>query len=217
MQGVKGTMKNPKGSVKFEGRGIPLEGDDIDTDRIIPARFMKCLTFEGLGPYAFYDERFDAQGGEKSHALNDQRYSGGEILIVGRNFGCGSSREHAPQSLKGFGVQVFIGESFAEIFAGNCTSMGLPVVTLSAGEVKQLRDQVRKNPELLISIDLEAKTVAAGGITFPLEIPDTYRRALMSGTWNSTNILLSHREGILCVEKGLPYRFAGQKGYAEST
>ncbi len=208
-QEVQGAMNNPDGSIQFEGRGMPLEGDDIDTDRIIPARFMKCVTFEGLGQHAFYDERFDEQGGEKPHELNDPRYEGAKILIVGRNFGCGSSREHAPQSLKGFGIRVFVGESFAEIFAGNCSAMGLPAVTLSPGDVRKLKDMVQKDPETLIAIDLEAKTVTAGGAVLQLDMPETHRNALLSGGWDSTGALLSHREDILTLEKGLPYRFTG--------
>lgn len=122
--------------LKVQGRGIPLPGDDIDTDRIIPARYLREITFETLGTYAFYDERFDEKGAEmpyprsdkreRAHPLNDKRFKGGAILIVGRNFGCGSSREHAPQSLMRMGITAFIGESFAEIFSGNCTALGLP-------------------------------------------------------------------------------------------
>ena len=200
-------MSDTDGSIQFEGKGIPLEGDDIDTDRIIPARFMKCVTFEGLGQYAFYDERFDEQGREKSHEFNDPRYKGARILIVGRNFGCGSSREHAPQSLKGFGINAFVGESFAEIFAGNCSSMGLPAVTLSHGDVRKLKETVQQDSETMITINLETKTVTAGESVFKLDMPETRRKALLSGTWDSTATLLSHKEDILSCEKKLPYRF----------
>jgi 3-isopropylmalate/(R)-2-methylmalate dehydratase small subunit len=200
-------MGNTDVFVRLEDRGIPLEGNDIDTDRIIPARFMKCVTFEGLGRYAFYDERFDEQGREKSHELNDPRYEGAQILIVGRNFGCGSSREHAPQSLKGFGIRAFVGESFAEIFRGNCSSMGLPAVTLSHDDVRKLKETVKKTPDIVITIDLEKKTVSAGDVVLELDMPETHRRALLSGTWDSTATLLSHREEIVAHEKELPYRF----------
>jgi 3-isopropylmalate/(R)-2-methylmalate dehydratase small subunit len=201
-------MDNADALSKVEARGIPLEGNDIDTDRIIPARFMKCVTFEGLGQYTFYDERFDDGGNEKQHELNDPVYRGAQILIVGRNFGCGSSREHAPQSLRGFGIRAFVGESFAEIFAGNCSSMGLPAVTMSHDDVKTLKDLVRSEPETLIRIDLESKTISAGKLVLDLDMPETHRKALLSGTWDSTATLLSHREDILALEKGLPYRFA---------
>ena len=200
-------MNNKDGLSSFEARGIPLEGNDIDTDRIIPARFMKCVTFEGLGQYTFYDERFDDGGNKKQHELNDPAYKGAQILIVGRNFGCGSSREHAPQSLRGYGIRAFVGESFAEIFAGNCSSMGLPAVTMSHDDVKTLKDLLRSEPGTLIRIDLETKTISAGNVVFNLDMPETHRKSLLSGTWDSTATLLSHREDILALEKGLPYRF----------
>jgi 3-isopropylmalate/(R)-2-methylmalate dehydratase small subunit len=189
------------------GRGVVLPGDDIDTDRIIPARYMKSVTFEGLGRYAFYDERFDREGKPKDHPLNDPRYQGGSILIVNRNFGCGSSREHAPQSLMDFGIRAFIGESYAEIFAGNCTALGLPTVSLSRGDLKKLMVMVREKPDLRIGIDLEEKTVSAGDGTFQLDIPETYRQALVQGTWDSTAVLLEHRDEIVSLESRLPYRF----------
>src|SRR6056297_3468335 len=112
--------------------GIPVPGDDIDTDRIIPARFMRCVTFDGLGEFAFYDERFNDDKSLKKHPLNDERYNEGSILIVGDNFGCGSSREHAPQALKRYGIKAVIGQSFADIFAGNCVAMGMPAVSVNA-------------------------------------------------------------------------------------
>ncbi len=124
------------------GTGIPVSGNDIDTDRIIPARFMKCVTFEGLEQYVFYDVRFDAEGQPKAHPYNEARYQGGSVLIVNKNFGCGSSREHAPQALMRFGMRVVIGESFAEIFAGNCTALGIPAVTASAEDITALMETV---------------------------------------------------------------------------
>jgi 3-isopropylmalate/(R)-2-methylmalate dehydratase small subunit len=190
------------------GRGLPLGGDDIDTDRIIPARFMKCVTFEGLGQYAFHDERFDADGRKKEHPLNDDVYSGAEILIVNRNFGCGSSREHAPQSLMGFGFRAFIGESFAEIFAGNCTALGLPAVTLPHEEVSRLMKLVAEKPTSEITIYLKEKSITAADVQFSCDIPESYRQALINGTWDSTNLLLTGRDDIMKLEKSLPYRFS---------
>src|SRR5690606_14986619 len=114
--------------VKVQGRGVYVPGDDIDTDRIIPARFMKCVTFDGLGAYAFYDARFDEQGNSKGHPLDDPRFRGATILLSNSNFGCGSSREHAPQALSKFGIRAIIAESFAEIFFGNATTLGMPCV-----------------------------------------------------------------------------------------
>ena len=134
----------------LNGRGIPLPGDDIDTDRIIPARYLREITFETLGRYAFYDVRFDEKGNRKEHPLNDPRFAGGNILIVNRNFGCGSSREHAPQSLMRMGIAAFIGESFAEIFSGNCTALGLPAVRVSHQDAQELQALVNADPAAAI-------------------------------------------------------------------
>jgi 3-isopropylmalate/(R)-2-methylmalate dehydratase small subunit len=130
-------------STRVAGRGCVLRGDDIDTDRIIPARYLRCVTFDGIGEHAFEDDRNQAKG---DHPLDDPRFRGANILIVGRNFGCGSSREHAPQSLLGFGYQAFVGASFAEIFAGNCTALGLPCVTLAERDLEALMDSVSLDP-----------------------------------------------------------------------
>jgi 3-isopropylmalate/(R)-2-methylmalate dehydratase small subunit len=192
---------------QISGRGISLRGDDIDTDRIIPARYLKCITFEGIGQYAFYDERFDEKGRPKAHPLNDEVYRGANILIVNRNFGCGSSREHAPQSLLGFGIRAFIGESFAEIFAGNCTALGMPAVTLDGGSIAKIMDMVEASPRTIIDMDLEEKSVTVGGKRFDLEMPETYRMALISGSWDSTLTLLGNREDIVKLEESLPYGF----------
>src|SRR3989338_1893157 len=130
----------------IEGKGIPIQGNDIDTDRIIPARFMKCVTFEGLGKYAFYDERFDENGNKKKHSFNEEKFLKGSILIVNKNFGCGSSREHAPQALQKFGIKAIIGESFAEIFASNCAVMGIPTVTAPYDAIENLMMFVEEKP-----------------------------------------------------------------------
>ena len=141
----------------IEGRGIPLPGNDIDTDRIIPARFMKCITFDGLGQYVFYDERFDESGSKKGHPFNDEKFLDSSILIVNKNFGCGSSREHAPQALLRFGIKALIGESFAEIFAGNCTVMGIPTVTAPHDAIENIMMVVEEKPETPIQINLLTK------------------------------------------------------------
>jgi 3-isopropylmalate/(R)-2-methylmalate dehydratase small subunit len=168
---------------------------------------MKSVTFEGLGRYAFHDERFDEEGKPRDHPLNDPRYQGGSILIVNRNFGCGSSREHAPQSLMDFGIRAFIGESYAEIFAGNCTALGLPAVTLSHGDLVKLMALVKEKPALQIEVDLEKKTLTVERGAFRFEMPENYRQALVLGTWDSTATLLEHREAIVALEARLPYRF----------
>jgi len=187
------------------GRGVPVPGSDIDTDRIIPARFMKAVTFEGLGQYAFFDVRFDQEGNKKDHPFNDPRYEGASILIVGSNFGCGSSREHAPQALMRFGINAIIGESFAEIFAGNCSALGIPAVRVSPQEAEMLMHLVQEKPETQVSIDLEKKTVTAAGYEIRLEMPEAGRRVLVDGTWDSTAVLLANREAIERTAARIPY------------
>ena len=167
---------------KVTGRGIPVPGDDIDTDRIIPARYLREITFETLGRYAFYDERFDEKGGKKPHPLNDPRFVGGTILIVNRNFGCGSSREHAPQSLMRMGIAEFIGESFAEIFSGNCTALGLPAARVSHEDAQKLQAVVSADPSVAIVIDLPSSSITAGGQRFSLTMPESDKESLVS-TW----------------------------------
>ena len=143
---------------RVEGRACVLRGNDIDTDRIIPARFLRAVTFDGLGEHAFEDDRIQAKG---DHPLDDERFAGANILIVGENFGCGSSREHAPQALMRWGFRAFIGKSFAEIFAGNCTALGLPHVTLDPDDLAALMDSVTLDPDQQVTVDLEARTVTS--------------------------------------------------------
>ena len=189
----------------ISGKGIPIRGNEIDTDRIIPARFMKCVTFSGLGKYAFYDERFDDKGSTKNHNFDSPQYRGHSVLIVNKNFGCGSSREHAPQALKDFGISAIIGESFAEIFAGNCTALGIPAVRLSEDDLLKLQTLTEENSTLDITINLQAKKITAGAHTFNMDMPATYRNALMDGTWDSTSLLLSGLKEIENVYSDLPY------------
>ena len=187
------------------GNGVPVPGADIDTDRIIPARYMKAVTFEGLGPYAFRDVRFDQEGNKKDHPFNDPRYKGASILIVGSNFGCGSSREHAPQALMRWGIKAIIGESFAEIFAGNCSALGIPAVKVSAQEAEMLMHLVQEKPDTQIRIDLEKKLVSAGGYEIPLDMPEAGRKVLVDGTWDSTAVLLANKEAIERTAARIPY------------
>ena len=190
---------------KIRGRAIPVPGDDIDTDRIIPARYLKCVTFEELGQYAFYDERLDEDGGEKAHPLNEERYRGGKILLANRNFGCGSSREHAPQSLMRMGIDAIIGESFAEIFAGNCTALGIPALTLGHQEIGFLMTEVAAEPTTEIDIDLETLTVTMKDRSFTFNMPESYRQSLLAGTWDTTATLLLSADLIEKTAAGLPY------------
>jgi 3-isopropylmalate/(R)-2-methylmalate dehydratase small subunit len=184
------------------GRACVLRGDDIDTDRIIPARFLRCVTFDGLGEHAFEDDRAQAKG---DHPLDDERFEGASVLIVGANFGCGSSREHAPQSLKRFGYQAFIGRSFAEIFAGNCTSLGLPFVTLAEDDLAALMDSVSLDPEQNVEIDIEARTVTSLAGTVAAQIPDGVREQLLENTWNATEVLLEAGDAIESAASRIPY------------
>src|SRR5258705_7299536 len=148
---------------KVRGTAVPIRGNDIDTDRIIPARYLKEVTFARMGDYPFFDERFDAAKKKKDHPFNDPEYKGASILFVNKNFGCGSSREHAPQALYRFGIQAIVGESFAAIFAGNCTMMGLPTVVVDAKEIAQLMKSVEDNPRTEYTVDLESRTISYGG------------------------------------------------------
>ncbi len=187
---------------RVAGRACVLRGDDIDTDRIIPARFLRCVTFDGIGEHAFADDREQAKG---DHPLDDERFRGAKILVVGRNFGCGSSREHAPQSLMRFGFEAFVGASFAEIFAGNCTALGLPCVTLEEADLEALMDTVALDPGQEVVIDLVARTLTSRAGTVPAGIRDGVRKALLEGSWNATAVLVDAGDAIEARAGTLPY------------
>ena len=175
---------------KVTGTAVHVPGSDIDTDRIIPARFMKCVTFDGLGEYAFYDVRFDEDGKPKGHPLDDERFQGASILLSGSNFGCGSSREHAPQALYRFGIRAVIAESFAEIFFGNCTTLGIPCVAAAAEDIAKLAAKIEADPKLEVAVDVEAQRVFIGDENFPVHLPDSARDALTSGRWDPLGELI---------------------------
>ena len=183
------------------GRGIPLPGHDIDTDRIMPARYLKSVTFEGLDRHVFEDDRRQAP----DHPFNHPGYQGASILIVGRNFGSGSSREHAPEGLRRWGIRGIVGESFAEIFFGNCTALGLPCLTVSADDGAWLREAVARQPHQEILIDVEHRLVRFGERTLTAGISDGAHHQLLTGTWNAVGVLLEAGEAIDRVAKGLPY------------
>ena len=188
------------------GTAVPIPGSDIDTDRIIPARFMKCVTFDGLGEFAFYDVRVDPETGEKTdHPLNDERFKNASILVAGINFGCGSSREHAPQSLAKFGFKAIIAESFAEIFYGNSTTLGLPCVSSSKENVDALKAACNEDSTLQVTIDLEAMTVTAGELNFPVEMPASARQALLAGKYDPIQELLDNSDQIEATAAYLSY------------
>lgn len=188
------------------GTAVPIPGADIDTDRIIPARFMKCVTFDGLGEYAFYDVRFDPVSGEKTdHPLNDERFKEASILVAGINFGCGSSREHAPQSLTKYGFTAIIAESFAEIFYGNSTTLGLPCVSSSKENIDALKAATAADPSLKVAIDLEAMTVTAGDLSFSVEMPASARQALLAGKYDPIKELIDNNDKIEATAASLSY------------
>ena len=187
------------------GRAIPMRGNDIDTDRIIPARYLKQVTFDGLGEGAFIDERAADRRAGRTHPFDDARFAGGSILLVGRNFGCGSSREHAPQALQRFGIRALVGESFAEIFAGNCTVLGIPAVRVSAADRERLQALAAAQPATEVTVDLAAGQVSAGPLSCAAELPEGARRALLRGTWDSTTLLLANRDRIAAAAARLPY------------
>lgn len=195
---------NPAVIKEIQGRAIPVRGNDIDTDRIIPARYLRSVTFEGLGEEVFKDERFNDDGSAKPHPFNEERYQGATILIVGRNFGCGSSREHAPQAIMRFGIKAIVGESFGEIFAGNCTSLGIPVCTAEESSLGELQKLVEEDPQLKFLLDLEAKQISFADRTIAVEMNPSARTALLGGTWNTLDELLQNEAAIEAVHQKLP-------------
>lgn len=196
---------------KVEGRAVPVIGDDMDTDRIIPARYLKEITFSKMGDYPFFDERFNTDGSKKAHPFNEERFQGAKVLLANVNFGCGSSREHAPQSLVRWGnptqpgIKAVIAESFAEIFAGNCVMLGVPAVTASKADVAALQALADKDPQAEFIVDLESMTVKAGNLSVKVSLPDSRRKALMEGTWDSTGILQANADKVKAMVERLPY------------
>ncbi|MFP6893987.1 MAG: 3-isopropylmalate dehydratase small subunit [Opitutales bacterium] len=187
------------------GRAIPVPGDDIDTDRIIPARFMKCLTFDGLGEYLFYDTRFNGDGSEKSHNLNLPCFRDASIMVSGANFGCGSSREHAPQSLCRAGFRAILAGNFAEIFFGNATSLGMPCVSSSRENLEKLSSAIETDPNLEVVVDIENLQVRYGTVGMPCEITPGARDSLLNGSWDPLEELLTATNGIEKTARSLPY------------
>lgn len=187
------------------GRAVCVPGDDIDTDRIIPARFMRCVSFDGLGQYAFYDERFGPDGAEKPHPVNDPRFAGASILISGSNFGCGSSREHAPQALYRHGFRAILAESFAEIFFGNSTTLGIPCMVLAPADLRALAGLVEADPQIEVICDVNGGRVTAADMDFPATLPPHAREALLVGKWDAIADLLEGLPAVRETAAGLPY------------
>ncbi len=186
---------------RVDGRAIPLRGNDIDTDRIIPARYLRAITFEGLGEHAFEDDRKS----NPNHPFNNAAYQGASVLVANGNFGCGSSREHAPQALMHCGIQALVGQSFGEIFLGNCTAIGIPCLTASAENISRVQDAVEANPEREMAIDLKAKKLTFGDIEIDLQIAESNRLQLIEGAWDATGMLLEGRDAVKDTADKLPY------------
>jgi len=199
--------------VRIEGRGIVVRGNDIDTDRIIPARFLRTVTFEGLGDHAFEDDRIASTQSGAPHPFDQPRFAGARILLVNGNFGCGSSREHAPQALArwGAGIQAIVGVSFAEIFFGNCVALGIPCIRVSVTDIEALMQAVEGDPRLAVSVDVAKRTVGAGALTITAVIPDGPRQQFLEGIWDSTAELLTAKAEVLERASQLPY----MRGYVQ--
>lgn len=190
---------------RVSGRAVGLRGDDIDTDRIIPARYLKTITFEGLEDHLFEDDRRQLAEQGRVHPIDEPRHAGAGLLFVEVNFGCGSSREHAPQAIKRRGFGAVIGVSFAEIFAGNSLMIGLPVATVTPEQASQLIALAEAEPDREFALDIEARTLSSGDLVIPVAIPDASRSALLSGNWDATALLLDDYAAVEQVAARLPY------------
>lgn len=184
------------------GRGLPLVGNDIDTDRIIPARFLRCVTFDGLGKQVFADDRRESDG---QHPFDLPQYQGAKVLVVNANFGCGSSREHAPQAIARWGIEAIIGESFAEIFFGNCLAMGVPCLTASADEIEQLQTAIAAQPSMELSVNLDTLQLTAGDQTMAVQLKSGPQSMLLQGTWDTCGQLVSTLDATRQTAAQLPY------------
>jgi 3-isopropylmalate/(R)-2-methylmalate dehydratase small subunit len=185
------------------GRAVVIAGDDIDTDRIIPARFLKCVTFDGLGEQVFADDRAELSG---EHPFDRAELQGASVLVVNRNFGCGSSREHAPQALMRWGVRAFVGESFAEIFYGNCLALGIPCFTASHASVLSLQEQLIADPDQELNLSLATASLEdSRGQLWQLELQAGPQQMLASGQWDATSQLLAHDAELTRTAESLPY------------
>jgi 3-isopropylmalate/(R)-2-methylmalate dehydratase small subunit len=188
--------------LSISGRAIPLRGNDIDTDRIMPARYLKVVSFDGLEKHVFEDDRKTNRG---PHPFGDMRYQDASVLVVNSNFGCGSSREHAPQGLARFGIKAIIGESFSEIFLGNCSVLGVPCFTADHETIDGLQSLIEKSPETIVGANVATGVVTAGPLTFTASMPTAVRDAFVQGKWDPTMMLLDKFEDVRGVATHLPY------------
>ncbi len=187
---------------KILGKAIAVVGDDIDTDRIIPARFLRCVTFDGLGEHAFEDDRAQTAG---QHPFDQPQYQSANILVVNNNFGCGSSREHAPQALAKWGIKAIVGQSFAEIFFGNCVAIGVPCVIASPEEIEQIQALIKENPKTDLTVDLAAMSLKSDRLSIPVQMNEGSRQMFLEGTWDNCGQLISNEESIKATASKLPY------------
>lgn len=189
----------------ISGRAVPVRGGDIDTDRIIPARFLRCVTFEGLGEHAFEDDRLQDKRNGLVHPFDQERFQGASVLVVNQNFGCGSSREHAPQAIYRWGVQAIVGVSYSEIFYGNTVAIGMPCVHVSMEDSQELQSMIEADPSVEVTVDLEASEVRAAGKTFKATLPTGARGQFLEGTWDAMAELVSGIESVKSTAASLPY------------
>jgi 3-isopropylmalate/(R)-2-methylmalate dehydratase small subunit len=183
------------------GTAVPVRGNNIDTDRIIPARFLRSVSFEGLEQHLFEDDR--AQAGD--HPLSNPAYEGAALMFVNANFGCGSSREHAPQAIRRRGVRAVVGESFSEIFFGNSVALGMPCVTVDPADAARLQDTAERDPATTFTVDLESLSITADGVRIPIRLPSAAREAFLDGSWDATGLLLDRYDEVRAVAARLPY------------
>ncbi|MDA1353965.1 MAG: 3-isopropylmalate dehydratase small subunit [bacterium] len=194
----------------ISGRAVPIRGNEVDTDRIIPARFLKEITFERMGDFLFQDARFNEDGSEKKHPLNDAHYKGANIMVVENNFGCGSSREHAPQSILRYGIVALIGESFAEIFAGNCKALGVPTLSANKSDIQMLLATVEADPSATLTLDVDSRTVRIQSNgkedVIQVTLPDARRQSFLDGSWDELGTLKGNLDKIKeTAASNLPY------------
>ena len=187
---------------KISGQAVPVIGNDIDTDRIIPARFLRCVTFDGLGEQAFADDRAQA---DLKHPFDLPQYQGATILVVNGNFGCGSSREHAPQSLARWGIKAIVGERVAEIFFGKCIAIGVPCVTMSPEIVQQIQSQLQADPDTSMTLDLVDKTLTCGDLVVNVLADEGARQMFLKGTWDNCGQLVQNQSAIKATATKIPY------------
>jgi 3-isopropylmalate/(R)-2-methylmalate dehydratase small subunit len=189
----------------ISGRAVPVVGNDIDTDRIIPARFLRCVTFEGLGEHAFEDDRKQLTAAGKTHAFDDQRFTGAKVLVANSNFGCGSSREHAPQALAKWGIDAIVAVSYSEIFFGNCVAMGLPCLRVGVADSEAIQAAVTKDPAVQVAVDIDKLEVRAGGQTWKAQMGAGHRQQFLTGQWDATSELIAGLPQVRATAKKLPY------------